>query len=86
MGIGHERFENGGSILGRYPGRCYIGSQCSSTLPLGHLIVASYNTQTYGGRILLPPPKGGWRGGVVISGIRTWNLLEKTTEYLVFIY
>ena len=30
--IGHERFENGGSILGRHPGRGYTGCRRSPTL------------------------------------------------------
>ena len=32
VGIGHERFENGGSILGKHPSRGYTGSRLSPTL------------------------------------------------------
>jgi len=32
VGIGHERFEKGGSILGRNPGRGYTGWRRSPTL------------------------------------------------------
>ena len=33
VGIGHERFENVGSVLGRHPGRGYTGGRCvTSTL------------------------------------------------------
>ena len=31
-GIGHERFENDGSVLGRHPGRGYTGGRRSPTL------------------------------------------------------
>ena len=40
MGTGHERFENGGRILGRHPGRGYTGGRRNPTLvdalPSGH--------------------------------------------------
>ena len=32
LGIGHERFDNVGSVLGRYPGRGYTEGRRSSTL------------------------------------------------------
>ena len=31
-GIGHERFENSGSVLGGHPGKGYTGGRCSPTL------------------------------------------------------
>ena len=30
VGIGHERFENGGSVLGRHPAKVYTGDRRSS--------------------------------------------------------
>ena len=62
MGIGHERFENGGSVLGRHPGRGYTGGRRSSTLvvalPSGHLFSRLIYTQGNGRRILPHTPKG----------------------------
>ena len=65
VGIGHERFENSGSVLGQHPGRGYTGSRRSLTLQTRchrhTLLVASYNsnnTQGNGGRILYPAHKG----------------------------
>ena len=55
--IGHERFENGDSVLGRHPGRGYTGSRRSPTLQTRCYrdtpLVASY-----GGRILTSRPQG----------------------------
>ena len=61
MGIEHEKFENISSILGRHPDKCYTGGWRSPTLlrrcHRETLLVASFDTQGYGGHIL-PPPTG----------------------------
>ena len=56
-GIGHERFKNGGNILGRHSGRGYIGNRRSPMLytrcHLDTLLITSYYTQENGGRIMI---------------------------------
>ena len=59
MWIGHEWFENGGSVLGRHPGRVYTVGQHSSKLQTrchrNTLLVASYDTQGNGGSFVHLP-------------------------------
>ena len=62
VGIGHEMFENDGSVLGHHPGRGYRGCRHSPTLQTrchrDTLLVSSCNTQGYGGHILPPTHRG----------------------------
>ena len=71
MGIGQERFENCGSILGRHLGRDYTGDQRSDLLSTrchrDTFLVASYDKQGYGGSILPSTHKGSGRNIMVAN-------------------